>query len=267
MWGIGDTHKWSAVRTLQVETSFMSRQDDSMGSRRLHGLKTRATVCALIAAWVAASANQAQPVPMIADASPIYLRQGESREVALNGQNLSAATAALIAQGRGVTIALMAKEKADAPVRLKLAAPADAPLGDREMRLVTPSGVTQPVIVTVGQYPLVMEKAGSTLESPQTAQLPARLAGKIGGAGEVDFFRFEAKKGQHLIFDVHAVRTGSALEPVLSIQDAAGRELRIITEYHGGDPMLICDVPADGAYVLEVPDFQSSARVEYAYHI
>jgi hypothetical protein len=151
---------------------------------------------------------------------------------------------------------------------ITIAAAIDAPLGDRELRIIAPTGVTGPVIVTVGQYPVVIEKEpNNSPETAQPVQLPACLVGKIDAPGDIDFFRFEAQKGAHLIFDVHAVRLGSPLEPVLTIYDANGRELRHQMENHAGDPMLVFDAPADGAYLLQVRDLQYRGGGDFAYRI
>src|SRR5882724_936621 len=78
----------------------------------------------------------AQPLPSLSNTTPIYLRQGESREVPLEGQNLAGAQSVSLAAARGITAVLVAPEKPGAmPLRLKLVATPDAAIGDRELRL------------------------------------------------------------------------------------------------------------------------------------
>ena len=151
---------------------------------------------------------------------------------------------------------------------MKLAVPADAPLGDREVRLVTPTGVTAPLVVTVGQFPSFTDKEpNNAADAAQEVRLPAALVGRIDAAGDQDYFRFEAKKGEHLIFDVHAARLGSPLQAVVVIQDEAGHELPHDEEFHGGDPMAVFDVPADGSYTVHVRDLQYRGGGDYRYRI
>jgi hypothetical protein len=207
----------------------------------------------------------AQPMPSLSGMAPIYLRQGETREVVLNGQNLGGAQRAEVAAPKGLTAELLA----GTPLRVKLSAAGDAPLGERELRIVTPLGVTRPVGVTVGQFQLVADKEpNNATDSAQPLPLPAAIVGRIDAPGDVDVYRLDAKKGQHLIFDAHAVRVGSPLEPVMTVHDASGRELpRAADEYHGGDPLIAFDVPADGAYLLQVRDLQYRGGADFGYRI
>jgi hypothetical protein len=60
---------------------------------------------------------------------------------------------------------------------------------------------------------------------PDTAQdisLPAELRGKIAQKGDVDTFRFEAKKGDSWSFEVFAEREKSSLDSRIEIRDAKG---------------------------------------------
>jgi hypothetical protein len=207
----------------------------------------------------------AQPMPNLSGMAPIYLRQGETREVVLNGQNLGGAQRAEVAAPKGVTAELLS----GTPLRVKLAAAGDAPLGERELRIVTPLGVTRPVGVTVGQFQLVEDKEpNNAIDAAQPLSLPAAIVGRIDAPGDVDVYRFDARKGQHLIFDAHAVRAASPLEPVMTVHDVSGRELpRAADEFHGGDPLIAFDVPADGAYLLQVRDLQYRGGEDFGYRI
>jgi len=212
---------------------------------------------------------RAAPAPALTSPPPVYLKQGESQDVTFTGQHLAGVTSAAVPDPRGVEAALVKPDKPqDGAVHVKLSASADAPLGSRELRFVSPTGVTEPVPVTIGQYPLVLDKEpNNTREQAQPVQFPACVAGKIEPAGDIDRYRFDAKAGQHLIFDVFAARLGSQLEPVLAIHDSDGKELSYSIEHHDVDPLLVFDVPADGAYVLEVRDLQYRGGGDYVYRI
>src|SRR5205807_1053142 len=108
---------------------------------------------------------------------------------------------------------------------------ADAGLGERELRLIGPLGVTPPLRVYVSQFPVVTEKEpNNTAKEARELPLPATLVGRVDSPGDVDLFRFSATKGQKLIFDVHAARLGSPLEPVVTIHEPNGRELSPLVE-------------------------------------
>src|SRR5438552_963779 len=58
--------------------------------------------CAIVASLLAFSLRSiAQPVPSLSGMAPLYLRQGESRELTLSGQNLTAAQSVALPDTRG----------------------------------------------------------------------------------------------------------------------------------------------------------------------
>ena len=52
------------------------------------------------------------------------------------------------------------------------------------------------------------------------AELPLALNGRIEKAGDVDFFKFTAKKGQVWEIECYARRIGSPVDPVVNIYKA-----------------------------------------------
>ena len=86
---------------------------------------------------VTASPALSQPVPAFVGVGPVYLRQGETRDVAVAGNNLSGATAVLLPGASGVTATLVTPAKPKAPPTIHIVVSADAVLGNRELRLAT----------------------------------------------------------------------------------------------------------------------------------
>lgn len=216
----------------------------------------------------------AQPAPVLTNAAPAYLQRGQSIELTLAGRELADAQSAVIAGEPGLTAELIKPDKptddkaaAASQARVKITATADAELGTREMRLITTGGVTAPVPVTVGQYAPLAEVADAAPASPQSLAFPVSLAGKTEAAGDIDRYRFEAAKGQTVIFDVYASRISSKLEPVVLIFDAAGRELPAKVSHRDSDPVIAFEAPADGSYFMEVRDLQYRGGGEFAYRI
>ncbi|HTU24802.1 MAG TPA: c-type cytochrome domain-containing protein, partial [Pirellulales bacterium] len=88
-------------------------------------------------------------------------------------------------------------------------------------------------------------------DSPRTGQsvkLPATIDGSIGKAGDVDFYRFEAKAGQEVGVRIQPLAKAK-LDVVLKLIDADGRTL---TESTNG--LLGCTCPKAGVYALGVRD-------------
>ncbi|MDB5293048.1 MAG: hypothetical protein JWL69_4289, partial [Phycisphaerales bacterium] len=214
----------------------------------------------------------AQSVPTLSTPTSLSIQRGQSSEITLSGQHLAAVASVTIHHARGLEVAILPPAQGaqpnDGQLHVKLSAAPDAALGEREVRLMSPAGVSAPLRISVGQYPEIAEKEpNNTPEQAQEVSLPATLVGKIEGGGDVDCFRFTAAKDQKFVFDVHAARSSSQLDAALSILDAKGHELPTKIDFHAGDPTLLFDVPADGQYVFIVRDLQYRGGGDFGYRI
>ena len=77
-------------------------------------------------------------------------------------------------------------------------------VGVHSLRLVSHRGVSNAFSFPVVDAPVTMEASSShqTIEQAQPATFPGFISGKLGEPGEVDFFSFQARKGQELRFEV-----------------------------------------------------------------
>jgi hypothetical protein len=107
-------------------------------------------------------------------------------------------------------------------------------------------------------------------ESPGTRNtpIPAGINGRILADGETDRYRFAAKAGDRLEFDVQARRRGSSLDPLIEVRDVSGRLLEAqddmvntVGQTIDGlsfpvnkDPRLEWVAPIDGEYEVHVRD-------------
>ena len=140
-------------------------------------------------------------------------------------------------------------------VHVQIALAADAALGERELRLVTPNGLTNPVMFRVGQLAEVSRlpaKGGGDLpgaqagrgrgqvrpapEPPMEITLPVLVNGQIMPGG-VDRYRFQATKGQHLVVAAKAREllpyisdaVPGWFQATLGLTDSGGREVGMPT--------------------------------------
>ena len=171
-------------------------------------------------------------------------------------------------------------------------APEAAP-GLREMRLVTPRGVTNPLRFDVGQVPessrkpmisaslQVLGKEATALrkrppeEAEETLTLPCTVNGQIA-SGESNRYRFHANKGQCLVFSTQARQlipyiadaVPGWFQPVLVLHDANGHELAYSDDYRfKPDPVILYQIPADGDYVFAIYDAIYRGREDFVYRI
>ena len=170
---------------------------------------------------------------------------------------------------------------------------ADAEPGQRELRLVTLRGVSNPLFFHVGQLreyarrPMptsefqVLGKEEQALRKrpPEEAEcritLPCVVNGQIA-SGEVNRYRFQARQGQRLVLSAAARQlipyiadaVPGWFQPVLSLHDAAGKELAYNDDYlFRPDPMILFEVPRDGEYVFQITDAIYRGREDFVYRV
>jgi len=163
----------------------------------------------------------------------------------------------------------------DVTIRIVLAP--DAEPGERELRLKTALGLSNPLAFYVGRLPEYTEKEPktSTTEAGMSITLPAIVNGQIL-PGDVDRFRFQASKGQQLVASVSAQELLPYLadavpgwfQATLALYDAKGNELAYDDDYKfHSDPVLYYEIPKDGEYVIEIRDAIYRGREDFVYRI
>jgi hypothetical protein len=125
--------------------------------------------------------------------------------------------------------------------------------------------------------------SSEALASVTASELPIAFNGIIEKPGDVDCFRFQAKKGER--FKVHALANalGSPLDPTISISALSGKgPTQRATDSRlnqlglpptGGlnrdtlDPIIDFSAPADGEYVLKVEDDRGNGGDDFVYRV
>ncbi len=154
--------------------------------------------------------------------------------------------------------------------------PTAAP-GDRELRLLTPGGVSNPLVFQVGTLPELRERDKEDEESvdPPAAEAPVLYNGQIL-AGEVDHYTLKLHAGQRLAISAQARHLIPYLadavpgwcQAVVALSDANGKEIGF-ADYNrrDPDPLLLCTVPQDGDYTLAVRDALYRGREDFVYRV
>ena len=99
------------------------------------------------------------------------------------------------------------------------------------------------------------------------AELPQAFNGVIDKAGDVDWFRFKAKRGQTYDIHCYARRLGSPLDPVMTLAVAGGGNIAVNDDAVGPDSYFRVTFPADGEYVIGVTDHLGKGGPTYFYRI
>jgi hypothetical protein len=138
----------------------------------------------------------------------------------------------------------------------------DAPLGKNELRVFDATGVSNTKYFWVGQFPEAAETEPNDGRSQAgEITLPTTINGQIGKGGDIDSYRFEARKGQEISIEIQSLRLlgelgDSWLKGYAWVEDSLGRTLVENDGYYRWDPYLQFTVPEDGKYTISYRDIQ-----------
>jgi Bacterial pre-peptidase C-terminal domain len=137
-------------------------------------------------------------------------------------------------------------------VRVRFRLDSSAEPGRHDFRLIAPHGSTVGWFDVSTRAESFEKEPNDTIVSPQAVEFPLLINGTIK-AGDYDHFRFTARKGQTLTFDINATRNGSPLDPVISLHDANGAEIAYSDDYYPfKDAHIVHTFDNAGEYVVRV---------------
>lgn len=178
---------------------------------------------------------------------------------------------------------------------VRITIPTNAAPGDRELRLLARGGLSNPMKFCVGRLAEFTAPAAQAnnpeadrirrqfnlppLDLPQTnvarVALPTVINGQIM-PGEVDRYRFNARRGQQLVIAVRARDLIPYLadavpgwfQATVALSDAKGKELAYDDDFQfHPDPVLHFVIPHDGEYVAAIKDSIYRGREDFVYRI
>jgi hypothetical protein len=160
-------------------------------------------------------------------------------------------------------------------VQIEISIDEKAEPGIYSFRLKTPLGTTNLSSFYVGALRETAEQeSNDSLAEAQRLSLPTTVVGELQQLGDADSFKFTAKAGQQLVFNVVAAEFGSKLDAVLTLFDAQGRQLAENNDFQGQrDALLAHTFAADGDYTVRLTDLEKNgqpmtgARLQFAYRL
>ena len=231
------------------------------------------------------SVLHAQPAPRLESLSATAVQRGTGRRVVLRGEALL--------DGGGILMSaedVNARVEAPPPPPVTLESPggnltavgpatdrerivwigvgSDAPPGPRELRWAGPNGVSNPLVIQVGDVPELDEPDGAS--NPDTAPLltlPAAVSGTIGANAETDHYLIPTRPGQTIVLDLQANRTGSPLDATLVVLDPDGREIARSEDHHGLDPFVVFSPAVPGIHQVRLHDVRHQGGTAYRYRL
>ena len=246
-------------------------------------------------AFAAAAQGQAIPQPQLFAVFPMGGRAGGEFEVNVFGQGFEG-DLQLCFSHPGITAApIMLKPdrfyptERPAPGRFTVRVAGDVPTGAYEARVATRQGLTNARSFMVDRLPESwqpqlpadpsMARRGrrddSLAQPPKSnadaaSAMPVAVESIVNGACTAqlsDFYKFTAKKGQHLIIHCTAQEADSRADTVLDLYDAAGNHLQMRHDSVRLDPTLDFTAAEDGECIVALHDFLYRGGPEFGYRL
>ena len=258
---------------------------------------------------LAAAPGHAQTTgPAIFFIYPAGGQLGKTVEATVAGQQLKGATAAWVS-GKGLSARMAPEEKPDPKatpkpgppqppprpwissnirpseaVRISITIAPDAELGEHDLRLVTPAGVSSRVRFVIDEVAetVAVQRNSEKADAIQVPSLPAIINGQVftttTGQGGPDrgYWRLPVKAGQTLVCQCQAQSilpysywaVPGWLDACLTLSDTAGKRLGFVDDFRfKPDPVLFHKVDKDGEYLLEVRDILYRGSQDFIYRV
>lgn len=231
-----------------IRTIFADRRGPAQ-----RGLPTLASVLALSLLFVAIPVAPAFAKPTLKSFSPAYAKINASTELTAQG---SFPVWPVTVWSNSDQITATAGDKG----KLTLKVSSQAAPGVYFLRLLDPSGVSEPVPIVVGIADGVVEKEpNNRLDKPQSIELPCAVSGVLQKRGDVDCFAVQLEKGDTVVASMIAnPALGNAIDGVLQISDQRGFVLNQNDDNKGTDPQLVVPISKDGTYLIRVFAFPAA---------
>ena len=225
----------------------------------------------------------AQVAPQLTSISPRSAQRGQTIEITLEGKNIDE-TAEIWLNKEGI-IAEFKQRTPVATVRfngsgisgqipsnprlvLSFEIASDAPLGNHQIRLITPKGVSNPQNFLVGNLPEMKEnEPNNILDQANVLELPVTVSGVVSSIDDLDVFKFKLSKGARLICDISAQRMGSPLDTYLELYHPNGNEVAKSIDGNGLDSFIDYTAQQEGEYALHIRDVRFQGGGNYAYRL
>jgi hypothetical protein len=222
-------------------------------------------VFAIIAALPARAAS-----PALSAIQPRGVQRGTDAVLLFNGARLGDAKEIFLYYP-GVTVAKLEVVN-DTQVKATVKVAADCRLGEHVARVRTATGISELLSFWVGALPIVAEKEpNNDLATAQKVPLNVTIAGVVDSE-DVDYFAFEAKKGQRVSAEIEGMRlAGTFFDPHITILDGKRFELAATDDSPllGQDAACSIIIPADGTYYVQVREsaYGGNGACQYRLHL
>jgi hypothetical protein len=216
----------------------------------------------LLALPASVSANP----PRLTGTSPLGVQRGKAMDVTIQGSGLKDGPRLLAPFDFRIESSAGSRSD-EANWSFTLTVGARVAAGVYPIRVVTDSGVSNPILFAVGQITQVPEiEPNNTYDIAQPISNPVVVEGACSG-NDVDFFRFKGQKGDRIVVDALCARIGSGVDPMIRLTTSNSQLVASADDTPGlfTDGYLTAVLPHDGDFFLEFCDsrFAGTGRAVY----
>ncbi len=145
---------------------------------------------------------------------------------------------------------------------------AETPAGSYEVRAAGLFGLSNPRRFVVGTLPELQEVEPN--QSPSEAMaisINTVVNGRSNKSADVDYFKFEGRRGDRVLLNCEAVAIDSKMQPNMELFDAGGKRLATTFGQQVRYALLDCQLPDDGQYTVKVFDVVYGGSSDYGYRL
>ncbi len=237
----------------------------------------RHNLAKLAAAVLGAAGALFGAAPALTELSPRGAQRGTAITLTLTGSGLEGAQVLSTLPAAFATLTPREPRLADTELTFLVELKKDAAIAVYPIRVRTAEGLSNILLFSVGSFPETAEEESEAMApdysndsagKAQPLRPPVTISGRLRGYDQ-DYYRLQAKKGERLVIEVEARRAGSAVDPLLRVSDAAGKEIARNDDAPGlgVDARLDIEFPADGEYFIAVHDSKFSIQAQNFYRL
>ena len=210
--------------------------------------------------FLAVPASAVRGEATLVTAAPLAIEPAKTTRVVLSGTAFSAPLR--VWTSCEAQVAVVSVEPTQATLDITPAAGVN--LGSVGLWVATAEGPTDAITLLVDDLPSVVDNGAN--HQREKAQEITALCGVDGTSdGPLsDFYRFHASANQRVAFEVQAQRIGSAMDTVVRLLDASGKQLLLVDDEEGyPDSRFAFEFKQEGDYFVEVFDSRFAAGGRY----
>lgn len=214
------------------------------------------------------------PSPELHAIYPTALQAGSTTDIVLKGvyleglQELKFSIEGINASAVLVPKSEFRRHQWQEGTRFSITVPGQTPPGPCEVRALSRYGLTNPRILTIVAPPSSLAKEEA---SHEPANAPLLSSGTVANgrfeSDRIDYFRFQAGKGETIHLSATSEAIDSEADPTLLVMDAAGKILRKNRDYRNRDSLLSFTAPEDGTWTVGIHDFLYRGGAPYLFRI